>query len=132
MDLFIGTIGLAMFGIALSIRNGWRNRRAYATILGIVVITILVTLLGKRFEEGVAALAIAALAGWFVNDLVVGTATATGRLVRRLAPWTIGALLVVWLMKYQPGLVASLIGIAFCFIAIGWMARRLLPGNKKK
>ena len=55
-----------------------------------------------------------------------------GRLITRVLPWAIGAALVIGMVNFMPEVVGPLVGIAFCFVALWVMMRRLLPGSGKK
>lgn len=55
-----------------------------------------------------------------------------GRLITRFLPWAIGAGVVVGMIKFMPEVVAPLVGIVFCFVALWVMVRGILPGGKKK
>jgi hypothetical protein len=55
-----------------------------------------------------------------------------GRLIARFLPWTIGAAVIIGMIKFMPEVVAPLVGIIFCFVALWVMVRGILPGKRKK
>lgn len=70
--------------------------------------------------------------GGLITELLRETGRGIGRLIGRILPWAIGAVLVVGIIKFMPEIIGPLVGIAFCFVALRVMVRGLLPGGKKK
>ena len=70
--------------------------------------------------------------GGLIAELLRETGRGIGRLFARFLPWAIGAALVVGMIKFMPEVVAPLVGIVFCFVALWVMVRGILPGGKKK
>lgn len=70
--------------------------------------------------------------GGLIAELCREIGRGIGRLIARFLPWAIGAALIIGMVKFMPEVVAPLVGIAFCIIAIRVMVRGILPGKKKK
>ncbi len=70
--------------------------------------------------------------GGLIAELFREIGRGIGRLIARFLPWAIGAALILGMVKFMPEVVGPLIGIAFCFVALWVMTRRLLPGGRKK
>ncbi|MBP9727961.1 MAG: hypothetical protein KBD27_01140 [Candidatus Moranbacteria bacterium] len=70
--------------------------------------------------------------GGLIAELFREIGRGIGRLIARFLPWAIGAALIIGMIQFMPEVVAPLIGIVFCFVALWVMVRSILPGGKKK